>query len=305
MALRIRRFEERDLKSLHELLSDEKVMRFIEPPFTIEQTRYFLGNAGLTEDPLIYAVEDENGVFIGYVIYHDYDDNSKEIGWVIRPQFWGEGYASKLTEQLVEKSCSERKSCIIECSPEQHATKHIAEKHGFTYLGQYDGLDVFKLDHKEAKMLKLHEPTLEDLWFRQQMMADPETMSYNHAWGGTIPFPEDEWKDWYDCWITNNKNHRYYRYLKNTSEQFVGEIAYHYDEERCVFIADVIVYAPHRGNGYGGRGLELLCAVAKENGVTVLYDDIAVDNPSVELFLRHGFIEEYRTDEIIMLKKEL
>ena len=35
------------------------------------------------------------------------------------------------------------------------------------------------------------------------------------------------------------------------------------------------------------------------------YDDIAIDNPSITLFLRHGFVEEYRVDEIIMLKKEL
>ena len=34
-------------------------------------------------------------------------------------------------------------------------------------------------------------------------------------------------------------------------------------------------------------------------------ENIAVDNPAVELFLRHGFIEEYRTDDIIMLRKEL
>ena len=37
----------------------------------------------------------------------------------------------------------------------------------------------------------------------------------------------------------------------------------------------------------------------------VLRDDIAIDNPAVGLFLKAGFTEEYRTNEIIMLKKEL
>ena len=137
------------------------------------------------------------------------------------------------------------------------------------------------------------------------MMADPETMSYNHAWGGTIPFPQHMWKDWYDYWITNHENRRYYRFLKNATNQFVGEISYHYDEGRRIHLADVIIYAPYRGNGYGGRGLDRLCTAAKENGVTILYDDIAIDNPAIEMFLKHGFSEEYRTDEIIMLKKEL
>ena len=43
----------------------------------------------------------------------------------------------------------------------------------------------------------------------------------------------------------------------------------------------------------------------KKNGVTLLYDGIANDNPAIMFFLKHGFAEEYRTDEIIMLKKEL
>ena len=38
-------------------------------------------------------------------------------------------------------------------------------------------------------MLKLYTPKFEDLWFRQQLMIDEATMSYNHAWGGTIDFP--------------------------------------------------------------------------------------------------------------------
>lgn len=36
-----------------------------------------------------------------------------------------------------------------------------------------------------------------------------------------------------------------------------------------------------------------------------LYDDIAIDNPAISIFLKEGFIEEYRTDEIILLKKIL
>ena len=145
MALRIRRFEESDLQSLHELLSDEEVMRYIEPPFTLEKTRGFLENAGLTDDPLIYAVEDEYGIFIGYVIYHDYGNDSKEIGWLLSKQFWGKGFAQALTKILVQKAKADRKSAIIECSPEQEATKHIAEKLEFRYAGLIDGCDVYKL----------------------------------------------------------------------------------------------------------------------------------------------------------------
>ena len=137
------------------------------------------------------------------------------------------------------------------------------------------------------------------------MMADQETMSYNHAWGGTIPFPKEKWQDWYDHWIVHPEGKRYYRYLKDEQGNFIGEIAYHFDADEQKYLADVIVFAKYRGKGYGGQALDLLCAKCKENGIHQLYDNIAMDNPAIALFLHHGFTEEYRTDQLIYLKKEL
>ena len=154
-------------------------------------------------------------------------------------------------------------------------------------------------------MLTLYEPKLEDLWFRQMMLADEETMSYNHAWGGTIPWPEEKRKDWYDCWIAYPEGKRFYRYLKNKDGQYIGEIAYHYDEDIQHQTANVIIYSQYRRKGYGSDALDLLCSVAKNNGISVLYDDIAIDNPAIKLFLKHGFTEEYRTEDKIFLRKEL
>ena len=154
-------------------------------------------------------------------------------------------------------------------------------------------------------MLTLYKPKPEDLCFRQMMLGDEDTMSYNHAWGGTIPWPESKWAGWYNAWVVQHEGKRYYRYLKDEGGQFVGEIAYHYDDEIGHAMADVIIYAPHRRKGYGGEALDLLCAAAKKNGAAVLYDDLAIDNPAVRLFLRHGFTEESRTKETIRLCKTL
>ena len=151
-------------------------------------------------------------------------------------------------------------------------------------------------------MLMIYTPKCEDLWFREQLLSDGETMSYNHAWGGTIRFPKEQWKAWYDHWVVDTDGKRYYRYIKNEKDEFIGEIAYHYDLEVNGCIANVIVHAAYRGKGYGGLALEALCSAAKENGVPVLYDDIAIDNPAVDMFLKHGFSESYRTKEKIVLK---
>ena len=154
--------------------------------------------------------------------------------------------------------------------------------------------------------IKLVKPKLNELSFRQKLLADEDTMSYNHAWGGTIEWPQHEWKDWYDHWVINQRNQRFYRYLLDEDiKEYVGEIAYHYDVERNINVANIIILAKFRRKGYGNIGLNLLCGSAKQNGVAVLYDDIAIDNPSITLFLKNGFTEDYRTMDIIMLKKVL
>lgn len=141
--LTIRKMDESDLNPLHLLLSNADVMHFLEPPFSFKQTKDFFEYAGLSSPPLIYAVDDENGDFIGYVIYHDYDSTSKEIGWVLTPCVWGRGYACELTARLLQKAKEENKHAVIECTPEQNATKSIARKFGFSYMATENGLEIY------------------------------------------------------------------------------------------------------------------------------------------------------------------
>ena len=165
--------------------------------------------------------------------------------------------------------------------------------------------NLIALSTKKVMKLKLYKPKLEELWFRASILEDKETMSYNEAWGGTISFPKEEWKDWYNNWVINNENKRYYRYLINDDGIFVGEVAYHYDPSYDGYMANVIIHAKYRNNGYGTLGLKMLCEIAKENGITSLYDDIAINNPAIKMFLDMGFIEQYRTKDIILLCKQL
>lgn len=175
-------------------------------------------------------------------------------------------------------------------------TKEAADKAAFPFRSS-------AMPEKQGLLLYL--PAIDELDFRRRLLADPETMSYNHAWGGTIDFPESDWAGWYAHWVLQHRDKRFYRYLKTEDGTFVGEVAYHFDPKWGGFMADVIVKSEFRGRGYGKAGLELLCAAAKMRGITVLYDDIAIDNPAIEMFLAAGFFEVARTDEIILLKKDL
>ena len=68
--LRMMRWEDAD--ELYALLSDEAVMRWLEPPFSRAQAERFLEQAGLSEPPLVYAAESSEGEFLGYAIYHGF-----------------------------------------------------------------------------------------------------------------------------------------------------------------------------------------------------------------------------------------
>lgn len=155
-------------------------------------------------------------------------------------------------------------------------------------------------------IITLHRPAMDELSFRQEWLADPATMAFNHAYGGTINFPKERWEDWYARWVEDATGQRFYRYLYDAGQDaFVGEVAYHFDGELDAYICDVIVPAAHRGRGYGTQGVTLLCQAAKERGVCCLQDDIAIDNPSVSMFLKSGFRELYRNEEYILVEKDL
>lgn len=152
----------------------------------------------------------------------------------------------------------------------------------------------------------LHRPAFQELSFRQALLSDPATMAYNHAYGGTIDFPQERWAVWYERWVESVAGERFYRYLYDPqADAFVGEAAYHFDSELNGYLCDVIVPAVCRGRGYGTQGLTLLCEAAKANGIERLYDNIAIDNPSITVFLRSGFQEVSRNKEYVLLAKAL
>ncbi len=143
--LLVRRFRLEDFDALAALLTDAEVMRFLEPPFSQEQSAAFLERAGLAEPPLVYAVEDGNGL-AGYVIWHPWDDNAQELGFVLRREVWGHGYAQELTEAFTRTAAQEEKAVVLECAPGQAATKRLALRNGFRYEGRFDGLDLYRKD---------------------------------------------------------------------------------------------------------------------------------------------------------------
>lgn len=158
MGRTVRRMGEDDLGPLDKLLSDACVMRHLEPPLPPGRPRAFLEAAGLSDPPLVYAVEDGGG-FAGYVVYRDYDETSVEIGWVLASRVWGWGCVTELTSALLDWACSAERDVVIECVCEQAASRRIAARFGFVPAGERDGLPVFRRPSR-ARWRKAPSPRL-------------------------------------------------------------------------------------------------------------------------------------------------
>ena len=282
MKLQIRKMKQEDLGSLYTLLSNEEVMRFLEPPFSEEQTKEFLETQGLTNEPRVFAVADKDDLFIGYVIYHPYDERSMEIGWVLSPKIWKQGIASHLTEKLIEKATAEGKDIVIECVPEQFATKQIADKYGFTYLGKSEGLDIYRR------------------FLRQQVRIVDEDIKL-------IPYypNSDETLEWYqdpelckqvdnvDEVYTLEKLNRMYAFLAENGHcyyisyhgKLVGDITLRDNAEICL-----VVCKEYQNRHIGRRCVQNMIELAKEQGLTELKAQIYVFNKqSQKMFEAVGF----------------
>jgi len=158
-------------------------------------------------------------------------------------------------------------------------------------------------------------PKLEDLWFREELMLDEETMSYNIGYPafkgyntltGTIEFPKENWQSWYATWVAQPEL-RFYAYLQRKSDKkFVGEINYHYSPTEKVAMIGIIIKAEFRGHGYAKEGLKLLCQIAKEHGLSELANEFPKERASaLNLHKALGFVEVAGRGEDCFLIKEL
>lgn len=143
----IRRFNIYDTEELYRILSNKRVMQYIEPIYNYDKTAAFIDNCAMCEPPKVFAIEQKStNSIVGYLIYHLYDSDSYEIGWVIDDKFWSQGFASEITVAMIDYAKkTDVRSLVIECDSDQIVTRHIAEKYNFKLIEQ-GPLCVYKLD---------------------------------------------------------------------------------------------------------------------------------------------------------------
>lgn len=148
------------------------------------------------------------------------------------------------------------------------------------------------------KNISLYIPKIEDYWYEEKVQSDPDSMGYNagydvsyygyHYDTGCIDFPKNKWKESFERRINEG---RFFAYIKdNDLDEFVGYVNYHYNKSDNRYDCGIVIESKYRGLGYAKIALELLCNVAKENGVKELYDNFEIDREhTLKLFESVGF----------------
>ena len=165
--LLVRPFTDADFAGLYRTFSDPETMRYIRPPFTEEQQlrermamwaeysrkRPDLGTfvlvwkeSGLSAgasppSASLRRVTAEEGVFAGSCVARQvgYDTASEEyeIGYILAPEYWGQGLASELVPPL-SRYCfqqSPAQHLVAFTDPDNAASQRVLVKGGFRYMG--------------------------------------------------------------------------------------------------------------------------------------------------------------------------
>ncbi len=132
-------------------------------------------------------------------------------------------------------------------------------------------------------------------------------MSYNIGWGdddlGCYYQTPEQTKKWYAKW--NGDTGNYYAYVVRIEDDIpVGEVSIHWDNTLKKHIAEVIIEAKYRGNGYSKEALSLLV----ENAFIRLKIESLADNfpgsriSAEKIYTHVGFTRT--SDELVELTRE-
>lgn len=164
----LRRYEESDLECFYELLHDERLHKYLKfPDLTKEQELEYIKecikNADIDKCEKWTIVLKDNNEAIGNISINTINkkNNYCNVGYVIRYDYWGKGYASEALT-TVSNYLLDEGYYLVECSCNENNTQssRVMEKAGFKkdgYIanrrinkdGTYSGVAYYSKTKKE------------------------------------------------------------------------------------------------------------------------------------------------------------
>ncbi len=136
--LLLRRLKLSDAESLHAAFSDAELMTYWSsgPHKTLSQTQaYITGN--MKPDIPTWAITHNQGLVMGWAVLIPHRDNVREIGYILRRDAWGKGYAREAAERVIQYGFEELglRRIFADVDPDNIASVALLEKMGFMREG--------------------------------------------------------------------------------------------------------------------------------------------------------------------------
>lgn len=141
--LLLRRIVLDDAPAFHAMNTLPAVIRFVgnQPSESIEQTREMLKHSALADyekhgHGRFAVVWRETGEMIGFCgVKHLPQIAEDELGYRLRPEFWGKGVATEACRAVIDhaRDILKKKRLVSVIHPENEASKNVVRKLGFAY----------------------------------------------------------------------------------------------------------------------------------------------------------------------------
>lgn len=135
-SLRFEKFTADDYEIYHEMVSDERITRYIVPkPMTRRESksRYKMVMDQTTRDASLgYFWVYDGDSRVGLAKLVKYNAHDHELGYAFLPQFWGLGLGTEVVRAFVEYSKSlgiPHLTAVVD--PRNNASSHLLKKFGF------------------------------------------------------------------------------------------------------------------------------------------------------------------------------
>jgi RimJ/RimL family protein N-acetyltransferase len=165
--LKLRPFREEDADRLHEILSEEDILRYFPNPGTppLDRIRNFIANQLKHWEEHGFgwwAVEPiHDGLLIGWNgLQYLPDTDEIEIGYLLSKSYWNRGLATEGAFAGLEFAFGKLglKQVVAIVHPENKASQRVIEKlgMGFSHEAEYFGMSVYRyeINRKEIDLLK-------------------------------------------------------------------------------------------------------------------------------------------------------
>lgn len=140
MKIRLEKYKTNDFETYFELVQDDETMKYISGKGlnreeAAQKFASILEKGNVDENLGYFKVFDENNSLLGdcKLVYNNHLDNSLEIGYLIRKEFWRKGFGSKICAHLLSEAKTKfpQLDVMAVIDPANLASRKILINHGF------------------------------------------------------------------------------------------------------------------------------------------------------------------------------